>query len=114
MQEGVTNYALCCPLREKVENDKKYGTFHKRGYKIALKPFEQCPRMRKSRFPIWEFDSFEIDKAAKSCPEASEVRGYLLCAGTKPQKREERKISEEDRGESRINPDKPEQPADCV
>ena len=85
------------PLREKVENGKKYGAFHKRGYKIALKPHEQCPRMRKSQFPAWKFDSFEIDKAAKSCPEASEVRGYLLCAGTKPQKREERKISEEDR-----------------
>ena len=75
MQEGVTNYILCCPppLREKVENDKKYGTFHERGYKIALKPFEQCPRMRKSRFPIWKFDSFEIDKAVKACPETSEA-----------------------------------------
>lgn len=43
---------LSPPLREKVENGKKYGVFHKRGYKIALKPYEQCPRMRKSRFPV--------------------------------------------------------------
>lgn len=92
------------PLREKIENDKKYGIFHKRGYKIALKPFEQCPRMRKSRFPVWKFDSFETDKVAKACPEASEARRYLLCADTKPQNGKNAKISEEGR---RV-PNKPE------
>ena len=89
--------SFVAPVCEKVENDKKYGIFHKRGYKIALKPFEQCPRMRKSRFPVWKFDSFETDKVAKACPEASEARRYLLRAGTKPQNEKNAKISEEGR-----------------
>lgn len=66
------------PYAKKSKMKEEYGTFHKRGYKIALKPFEQCPRMRKSQFPIWKSDSFEIDKAVKACPETSEARRYLL------------------------------------
>lgn len=74
----MATYDFCCPsYAKKSKMVKKYGTFHKRGYKIGLKSFEQCPRMRKSQFPAWKFDSFEIDKAAKACPEASESRGYL-------------------------------------
>lgn len=85
------------PYAKKSKMIKKYGIFHKRRYKIALNPFEQCPRMRKSRFPVWKFDSFETDKVAKACPEASEARKYLLCAGTKPQNGKNAKISEEGR-----------------
>ena len=69
----MATYDFCCPSYAKKSKMVKYGIFHKRGYKIGLKSFEQCPRMRKSQFPAWKFDSFEIDKVAKACPETSEA-----------------------------------------